>query len=85
LFASILVQRLDPLLPRLRDAELGFMSPSGYGTMSARHLASEVGGLVDEMMATEQQVHSFMSAPAFMAAFAEVDDAGPDPEAIKHI
>jgi hypothetical protein len=80
LFGSVLVQRLDPLQARMRDAELGFMTPNRFGTMSARNLASEVVGLVDEMMATEQQVHGFMAAPAFMGAF-----AGPDPEAIKHI
>lgn len=85
LFVSVLVQRLTPLLPRVRDAELGFMVPTTGFTMSPRHLASEVVGLVDEMMATEQQVTNFMCAPAFMAAFASAADGEPDAEAIKHI
>lgn len=85
LFASILVQRSTPLLPRLRDSQLGFTSPSTTGALPPTQLAPIVVNLIDEMTSTAHQVHSFIMAPGFMASFAVVDDAGPDAEAIAHI
>lgn len=85
LFASILVQRTTPLLTRLRDSELGFTAPSSTVTLEPRQLAPMVVNLIDEMIATAHQVESFVMTPAFMGAFADVDDSGPDAEAIAHI
>ncbi|MDW5614063.1 MULTISPECIES: hypothetical protein [Mycolicibacterium] len=85
LFASILVQRAAPLQPRLRDSELGFTTPTYSGALSPVHLASTLVKLIDEMITTAHQVESFMTAPAFMAAFTGKGDEEADPEAIKHI
>lgn len=86
LFTSILVQRTTPLLPRLRDSELGFTPAGTTRLYTASGLASEVVGLIDEMLSTAGQLESFMATPAFMASFyGSADGAPPDAEAIKHI
>lgn len=86
LFASVLVQRTAPLLPRLRDSELGFTPPATTRIDTAWQFERTVIGLIDEMQATAEQLHRFMMAPAFMAAFAHgPGDSAPDAEAITHI
>lgn len=86
LFASILVQRRTPLLPRLRDSELGFPAVATAQVCSGRDVAYRVLGFVTEMLSTMRQIERFMGAPAFMGAFNGADDdSEADPEAIKHI
>ena len=86
LFASILVQRTSPLLPRLRDSELGFTPPATTRIDTAWQFGLTVIGLIDEMLTAAEQLERFMTAPAFMAAFAGgPEDSEPDAEAIKHI
>lgn len=86
LFTSILVQRTTPLLPRLRDSELGFSPAATTRLYTAAELATAVVGLIDDMLSTAHQLDSFMTAPAFMASFyGPADGAPPDAEAIKHI
>ena len=86
LFASVLLQRQAPLLPRLRDSELGFTPAHTIPVFSGPDLASRLYGLIDDMLLTAQQLESFTAAPAFMAAFGEPhDQSGADPAAIKHI
>ncbi len=86
LFTSILVQRRTPLLPRLRDSELGFTPASTARVYSGTELARTLVGLIDEMVSTAKQLESFTLAPAFMDSFREHADGSPaDAEAIKHI
>lgn len=85
LFASILLQRAAPLAARLRDSQLGFTAASTSRVFSAGELASVVVRMLDEMITTMQQLERFMMAPAFMAAFSDVDDEGADPDAVAHI
>lgn len=85
-FASVLVQRTAPLLPRLRDSELGFTPPTATQLRSGRELAGFLFPLLDEMALLVQQVESFMLAPAFMGAFGDpADESSADAEAIKHL
>lgn len=86
LFTSILVQRTTAVLPRLRDSELGFTPAGTTRLYTASGLASEVVGLIDDMLSTAHQLESFMATPAFMAAFyGSADGAPPDAEAVEHI
>lgn len=86
LFASILVQRRTPLLPRLRDSALGFPAVVTARVSSGRDVSYRVLGFVDEMLSTMRQIERFMAAPAFMGAFSGADeDVEADPEEIKHI
>ena len=86
LFASVLVQRMTPLLPRVRDSALGFTPSSGARRVSTGpRLAQIIVDLLDEMASTVGQLESFMSAPAFMESFGDpADDSTTDPAAIKH-
>ena len=86
LFTSILVQRTAPLLPRLRDSELGFTPADTTRVHSGRELAGTLLGLIDEMRSTIKQVHGFMASPAFMGALADpADGTPPDAEAVTHV
>ena len=86
LFVSVLVQRQTPLLPRLRDSELGFTPVHTVPVFSGPELARRLRGLIDDMLLAAQQLENFTLAPAFMAAFGDPgDDSTADPEAIKHI
>jgi len=86
LFTSILVQRTTPLLPRLRDSELAFALAATTRVDTGSELGRILVGLIDELLATANQLDSFMAAPAFMASFGDpADDSATDPEAIKHI
>lgn len=86
LFASILAQRFTPLVPRLRDSELGFTPAVTTRVFSGREVASKVLGFVDEMLTTMRQIERFMGSPAFMGAFSTADeDSEADAEAIKHV
>ena len=81
LFTSILVQRTTPLLPRLRDSELGFTPADTTRVYSGRELAGTLLGLMDELLTTASQLESFMGSPAFMGSIADPTDA----EAVKHV
>lgn len=83
LFASVLMQRTSAVLPRLRDSELGFTA-SGSVHVSGSSLASRLTGLLDQMLATTQQLAAFVNSPAFMATFGPASGEG-DAEAIEHI
>ncbi|MCB0949557.1 MAG: hypothetical protein KDB44_09820 [Mycobacterium sp.] len=85
-FASVLVQRMTPLLPRLRDSELGFRpTPPGRQVSSGPQLAYILLSLLDELLSTIRQLESFMSAPAFMGSFGDhADESTADPAAIAH-
>ncbi|BBX66560.1 hypothetical protein [Mycolicibacterium psychrotolerans] len=86
LFASVLMQRTSAVLPRLRDSELGFTASGGVRMPSGSYLASRLSRLLDQMLATVQQLADFMNAPAFMTPFgSESGDAEPDGDAIEHI
>lgn len=86
LFASVLLQRMTPLLPRLRDSELGFTLAGTTRIRTGTELAGALVGLIDEMLSTGRQLEDFMGSPAFMRAFGDLtDDSSSDPEAIKHI
>lgn len=86
LFASVLVQRRTPLLPRLRDSELGFTPASTTRVYSGRELGRTLVGLIDELLSTTGQLESFMAAPAFMAAMRDGADGSPaDAEAVTHV
>ncbi|CAA0138293.1 Uncharacterised protein [Mycolicibacterium vanbaalenii] len=80
LFTSILLQRRAPLLPRLRDSELGFTPGGGIRVHTGSEFARTLMRLIDEMLTSASQLDSFMAAPAFMAPF-HTSDA----EAIKHV
>ncbi|MGD9620068.1 MAG: hypothetical protein AB7G47_07240 [Mycolicibacterium sp.] len=86
LFGSVLVQRMNPLLPRIRDSALGF-TPSSRRTRvsSGARLAQILVELLDELSSTVGQVQSFMSAPAFMESFGDpTDNSTADPGALTH-
>lgn len=86
LFASVLAQRTSAVLPRLRDSELGFTATGSVRMPSGSYLASRLSGLLDQMLATTQQLAAFMNAPAFMGAFGRGGgDAEPDADAVEHI
>jgi hypothetical protein len=85
LFASVLAQRRNAVLPRLRDSELGFSPSAGMPVYSGTELARILFGLVDEMLSTAQQIDDFMAAPAFMATLNPGDEHGGDAEAIEHV
>ena len=86
LFASVLVQRTTPLLPRLRDSELGFMLAGTTPISSVNQLVMILCDLVVEMHSTKDQLEEFMGSPAFRRAVADLnDDSRSDPEAIKHL
>ncbi len=84
LFASVLVQRTAAVLPRLRDSELGFTASGSVRTPSGSYLASRLSSLLDQMLATTQQLAAFVNSPAFMAAFGSESGEG-DADAIEHI
>jgi len=85
-FTSVLVQRMTPLLPRLRDSELGFRPSSPSSRVSSGpQLALILLGLLDELLSTLRQVESFTLAPAFMGSFGDqTDESTVDPAAIAH-
>lgn len=86
LFGSVLVQRMNPLLPRSRDSALGY-TPSSSRTRvsSGTRLVHILVELLDELSSTVGQVHSFMSAPAFMESFGDpTDNSTADPTAVTH-
>jgi hypothetical protein len=85
LFASVLTQRRNAVLPRLRDSELGFSPSAGIPVYSGAELARVLFGVVDEMLSTARQSDGFMAAPAFMATLKPGDEAGGDAEAIEHV
>jgi hypothetical protein len=86
LFASILMQRTSAVLPRLRDSELGFTASGSVRVSTGPYLASALSDLLDQMLATTQQLAAFVNARAFMAAFGrEGCDGEPDAEAVEHI
>ncbi|BDX32217.1 hypothetical protein TUM20985_27640 [Mycobacterium antarcticum] len=84
LFTSVLVQRQNTVLPRLRDSELGFTSPTTTRVYSGAELEPLLLGLIDEMVSTARQAERFMAAPAFMDSFGANGSSG-DAEAITHI
>lgn len=84
LFASILMQRTSAVLPRLRDSELGFTASGGVRVPSGSYLASRLTDLLDQMLATLQQIDAFVNAPAFMAGFGS-ESRPADAEAIEHV
>jgi hypothetical protein len=83
LFTSVLVQRRNAVLPRLRDSELGFSPRTATRVYSGAELARLLFGLIDDMLSTARQIEAFIAAPAFMASFN--DPAGGDAEAIRHV
>jgi hypothetical protein len=85
LFASVLAQRRNAVLPRLRDSELGFRPSAGIPGYSGAELARILFGYVDELLSTAQQIDGFMAAPAFMATLNPGDEHGGDAEAIEHV
>ncbi|TFV61541.1 hypothetical protein E4P42_01200 [Mycobacterium sp. PS03-16] len=68
-FASVLVQRRRPLMARLRDSALGFMTATGPHLCSGRAVGHFVVDRMDDMMRLAEEVESFLSAPAFAATF----------------
>lgn len=85
LFTSVLMQRRAPLLPRLRDSELGFTPAATTRVQTGPRLAQRLLGLLDEMTTTVQQLESFMLAPAFMRCFGGSDEESTaDADAIMH-
>lgn len=84
-FASVLAQRRNAVLPRLRDSELGFSTSAGIPVYSGAELARILFGYVDEMLSTARQIDDFMSAPAFMATLNPGGEHGGDAEAIEHV
>ena len=84
LFASVLMQRTSAVLPRLRDSELGFTASGVVHVPSGSYLASRLTSLIDQMLATNQQLATFVNSPAFMAAFGSESSEG-DADAIEHI
>lgn len=85
LFASVLAQRRNAVLPRLRDSELGFSPSTGTPVYSGAELALTLYGVIDEMLSTARQIDGFVSAPAFMATLHPGDEHGGDAEAIEHV
>jgi hypothetical protein len=86
LFASVLMQRTSAVLPRLRDSELGFTASGSMHVSTGPYLASALSDLLDQMLATTQQLAAFVNARAFMAAFGRGGgDGEPDAEAVEHI
>jgi hypothetical protein len=85
LFASVLAQRRNAVLPRLRDSELGFSPTSATYVYTGAELARILFGYVDEMLSTARQIDGFMAAPAFMATLNPGDQHGGDAEAIEHV
>ncbi|KGI66862.1 hypothetical protein MJO55_04420 [Mycolicibacterium rufum] len=83
LFASVLMQRTAAVLPRLRDSELGFTASGVVRVPSGSYLASRLTSLIDQMLATNQQLATFVNSPAFMAAFGSESSEG-DADAIEH-
>jgi hypothetical protein len=82
-FASVMVQRTTAVLDRLRDSELGYISPTGRPAFSGADLAATLTSLVDGMVSTMRQVEGFVMAPAFMAAFGSPGGSG-DADALVH-
>jgi hypothetical protein len=85
LFASVLTQRRNAVLPRLRDSELGFNTSMGTPVYSGIELARILFGVVDEMLSTARQIDDYMATPAFSATLNPGDEAGGDAEAIEHV
>jgi hypothetical protein len=85
LFASVLAQRRNAVLPRLRDSELEFSPSAGIPVYSGTELAIILFGFVDEMLSIARQIDGFMAAPAFMATLNPADEHGGDAEAIEHV
>jgi hypothetical protein len=85
LFASVLSQRRNAVLPRLRDSELGFSPSSEMHVYSGAELARVLFGMVDEMLSIARQIDGFMAAPAFMATLNPGDDHSGDGDAIEHV
>lgn len=86
LFASVLMQRTSAVLPRLRDSELGFTASGSMRVSTGPYLASALSDLLDQMLATTQQLAAFVNARAFMAAFGRGGGAAePDAEGVEHI
>lgn len=85
-FGSVLVQRMTPLLPRVRDSALGFRPSSpDRQVCSSRQLTPILVGAFDELLSTIRQLDSFISAPAFMDSFGDpADSSTADPAAITH-
>jgi hypothetical protein len=85
-FGSVLVQKMTPLLPRVRDSALGFTPSSpDKQVCSSWQLKQILFGTFDELLSAIRQLESFMSAPAFMESFGDpTDSSTADPAAIKH-
>lgn len=84
LFTSVLVQRENAVLPRLRDSHLGFTPTSVTRVSSGPELERMLLELVDEMLSTARRIDRFMAAPAFRAAFGGDGSSG-DADAISHV
>ena len=79
-----MMQRTSAVLPRLRDSELRFTASGVVHVPSGSYLASRLTSLIDQMLATNQQLATFVNSPAFMAAFGSESSDG-DADAIEHI
>lgn len=85
LFASVLVQRREPLQPRLRDSALGFTSSTGVRLETGAEVKHFMLGRMDELVQLVGQVQSFMLAPAFTAMFGDPgDETTADADGIVH-
>ena len=62
------------------------MPADGIRVYTGSELARTLMGLIDDMLATANQLQSFMAAPAFMAPFhSSGEEDTSDAEAIKHV
>lgn len=85
-FASVLVQRRESLLARLRDSALGFTTSTGRRLYTAADVRDFVIDRMDELSQLVAQVESFMESPAFMGMFGDPDDESTaDADGILHI